>query len=114
MINLKEHANLLKSCVDIENEKDENWKWDIKSLGKNIVHIGWGYLDYCGGHDGKKTFTITAETCDALGDTLIARHPHGEMIDSIVVGGRYADVQTIESGIKNIILAIATCAHSQY
>ena len=116
MIDLKEYADLLKQRVGIENEKDANWKWNVKSVGKSIAHIGWGYLDYCGGWgaEKKKTFTIESKNDDFLGDVLTARHPSGDVITHLVVGGKYKDIDTAENGIKSIISAIAYCAHSQY
>jgi hypothetical protein len=114
MINLKDYAEQIKAAVAIENGKDENWKWSVKSVGKTIAHIAWGYLDYCGGWDGKKTFTISTEQDDCFGDTISANHPHGGMITFLAVGGRFKDADTPEEAIERVIRGIARTAHSTY
>lgn len=46
MIDLRNYADLIRQLVADENEKDPNWKWSVKSIGKDKVRIRWGYLDY--------------------------------------------------------------------
>ena len=46
MIDFRNYSDLIRKCVAEENEKDKNWKWSVRSIGKNKVRICWGYLDY--------------------------------------------------------------------
>lgn len=48
MIDLRNYADLIRQLVKKEDEKDPNWKWSVKSIGKNKVRIRWGYLDFLG------------------------------------------------------------------
>lgn len=112
MIDLREYKDLIKECVSTENAEDENWKWSVKSIGKTVVHIRWGYLDYL---EEKETFSITSETYGDLDDTIIWRHPHGDMISFASIGNRPGDnAANVTEAIKMAIKGIAGYAHSRY
>lgn len=113
MIDLREHKDLIRELVAKESEKDPNWKWSVKSIGKTVAHIRWGYLEYL---DEKATFSITTESYDdCLGDTVTWRHPTGEMLSFASIGETYYGVTTtIESAITSAVKGIASYAHSRY
>ena len=46
MIDLRNYKDYIRELVAKENEKDKNWRWSVKSIGKSRVRIRWGYLDY--------------------------------------------------------------------
>ena len=46
MIDLRNYKDYIRELVAEENRKDENWSWSVKSIGKSLVRIRWGYLDY--------------------------------------------------------------------
>jgi len=112
-IDLRKYKNLIKGLVSIENDKDPNWKWFVKDISKTRALIHWGYLYSL---DEKETcFIVTAESDDCLGDTIVWRHPSGEMLSFAVIGETYYGVTTtIESALENAIKSIAYYAHSRY
>lgn len=113
MIDLREYGDLIKKCVAAENAKDANWKWLVKSIGKKVVRIRWGYLEYLG---EKETFSITTESFDdCLGDTVTWRHPSGDMISFATIGNRPGDnAESFEKAIEMAMRGIAGYAHSRY
>lgn len=46
MIDLRNYKDYIRELVAEENKKDKNWRWSVKSIGKSLVRIRWGYLDY--------------------------------------------------------------------
>ncbi|GHV34227.1 hypothetical protein FACS1894187_04350 [Synergistales bacterium] len=111
MIDLREYADIIKAAVAIEDDRDLNWKWGARNIGKSVVHIRWVYLDYLG---EKCDFIIISSTEDLLGDCLTARDTSGEMITFAVVDERFGDVKTAEQGIERMVHAIANYAQSRY
>lgn len=115
MIDLRDYGVQIRQLVAAENEKDENWKWSVKSISKNRVSISWGYLDYIG---EKNTFSITANEYpddEFLGNNVVYRHPSGDMISFRTVGNKPGDTDgTIEGAITAAFKGIAYYAHSRY
>lgn len=48
MYDLREHKELISQLVSEANQNDENWRWSVKSVGKEKARIFWSYLEYCG------------------------------------------------------------------
>ena len=117
MIDLRKYAELIHSLVAAENKKDANWKWSIKSIGKEKVAIRWGYLDYLE-ETANCFFLMLDNEEDGEGNWIWARTPHGGIIDCYMVAEnpnpRIGAEQTIESGIRSAIEEIAYYAHSRY
>lgn len=113
MINLKDYTDTIRTAVAAENEKDENWKWSVKSVGKTKARIGWGYLDYI---DNGSSFSITAEgeKGSIIDNTITMRDTDGGMMDYIVVGGPLKDTDDPADAIRRAIRWIGTKAHSVY
>lgn len=116
MLDLRKYNAQIREHVTAENEKDENWKWSVKSIGKSLVRIRWEYLDYM--EEKENCFLLALETDDS-GSWLYARQPHGELIDcySIVEGEpnrRMVAEMTIAEGIRAAIEEIAYYAHNYY
>ena len=115
MIDLREYKSLIKQLLASENEKDPNWKWSIKSIGKKKVLIQWGYLDYLEEQYPKNCFSITTEKDKLLGDTVTWRHPTGDMMSFATIGFRPGDnARTIEEAIKLAVSGISSYAHTRY
>lgn len=118
MIDLRNYADLIRKLVKKEDEKDQNWKWSVKSIGKNKVRIRWGYLDYLG--DKENCFIIEMQE-DNTEDMqwMSALLPYGGIIEVfLVVEGKpnphVGAEQTIQTGIECAIWEIAHYAHSRY
>lgn len=120
MIDLRNYADLIRELVAVESKKDPNWKWSVKSIGKEKVSIRWGYLDYL--EEKENCFFLVMENDkenSGIGDWLWARTPRGGIIECfLVVEGKpnqnLGAEQTIQSGIKDAIGEIAYYAHSLY
>lgn len=111
-MNFREHTELIKQLVAIENSKDPNWRWYAPIINKGNVKIRWGYLDYL--EEKQNKFIITSD-----GDGWIsARYPGGELID--VYCTRKNPRPTVgceiteEAGIEAAIHEIAYVAHHRY
>lgn len=46
MYDLREHKELISQLVSEANQNDENWRWSVKSVGKEKARIFWEYLEY--------------------------------------------------------------------
>lgn len=117
MVDLREHKDLIRKLVTAENEKDEDWKWSVKSIGKFKVLVGWSYLDYCGAKSPENCFSITVDypDDDVLGDSIAWRHPDGHLLNAGSVGPNHWDVgKTVEEVLEAAIGGIAYYAHSRY
>ena len=55
----REKKDLIRQIVRNQNEKDQNWKWSVKSISSQKVKIFWGYLEYMEAPD--PCFTIVLE-----------------------------------------------------
>lgn len=112
-MDLREHADLIKAKVAEKNGKDPNWKWSVKSIGKTVAHIRWGYLDYL--EEKKNSFILKAEGSDSL-ECLYAMTPHEEVIEAYIV----SEVKKIgadtfpKDAVALAIDEIAYYAHSRY
>ena len=51
MIDIREYKGLIRAAVKSESDRDANWKWKVKSVGKKAARFGWGYLDWLGEKD---------------------------------------------------------------
>ena len=116
MIDLRNYKDYIRELVAAENEKDSNWRWSVKSIGKNLVRIRWGYLDYL--EEKENCFLLCMEN-ECAGDWLWAKRPDGELIECfLVVEGRpnpqLGAEQTIKSGLRDAVWEIAHVAHSCY
>ncbi len=117
MLVLTKYADLIRELVAKENEKDQNWKWSVKSIGKTVVRIRWGYLDYL--EEKENCFRVVVSDDSYDGSSFItARTPDGQMIEGFIVAEtpnpKIGCEQTIESGIRDAVSHIAYCAHSRY
>ncbi len=120
MIDLRNYENLIREKVAELNDKDPNWKWSIKYLGKSKVHIRWGYLDYL--EEKNNCFFLVMENeleGTGTGDWLWARSPYGGIIECyLVVEGKPNPNIGAECNIKSAIRAaieeIAYVAHNRY
>lgn len=118
MIDLREYKDLIRKLVAEENEKDQNWKWSVKSIGKSKVLIQWGYLDYLEEPAPKNCFSITANEYpdDKFSENDISyRHPTGEMLSFVSFGNEsWNTARTPQEAIEQAIKSIAYYAHSRY
>lgn len=120
MIDLREYEDLIREEVQKVNERDNNWKWSVKSVGKKRVRIRWGYLVYM---EEKDDAFILEIDCDqkneGIGDWLWAKQPDGDHIECyMVVEGtpnpRIGAECNIKNGIRWAIEEIEHFAHSRY
>ncbi len=120
MIDLRNYADLIRQLVAEEDEKDPNWKWSVKSIGKDKVRIRWGYLDYLEEKDNCFILEMDNDTDDSgIGDWLWARLPHGNSIECylVVEGDPDPEIgaeQNIQTSIRDAIREIAHYAHNRY
>ena len=120
MIDLREYADLIREEVRKANDRDKNWKWSIKSIGKKIVRIRWGYLDYMEEKDSAFILEMDNEDADGNGgDWLWAKTPDRDHIQCwMVVEGVPNRNIGAECNIKNAIRwaieEIEYYAHSRY
>lgn len=120
MIDLRDYEDLIRAEVQKQNKKDKNWKWSVKSIGKDKVSIRWSYLDYL--EKKNNCFFLVMENDlegSGIGNWLWARSPRGGIVECYMVAEgkpnpNIGAEQTIESGIKCAIEDIAYFAHSRY
>ena len=116
MVDLREYSDLIRDLVAKENKKDRNWKWSVKSIGKKMVRIRWGYLDYL--EEKNNCFFIGSEGDADCGYWLWIKTPDGRPIDCYMVAEkpnpRIGAEMKIESGIRSAVEDIAYYAHSRY
>ena len=56
MIDLRNYKDYIRELVSEQDKKDTNWRWSVKSIGKSLVRIRWGYLDYLEEKENKHKF----------------------------------------------------------
>lgn len=115
MKTFRDYEDLIRNKVKEINDKDPNWKWTIKSFGKNKVCIRWSYLDYCEEKDN--CFMLRLMDPDDFNEQfLTARTPQDEMIEGYFLHEQveYGWEYTYENGIIAAIEQIAYYAHSRY
>jgi len=116
MIDLRKYSALIREMVAKENEKDLNWKWSVKSIGKKKARIRWGYLDYL--EEEQNCFILSVDCNKEAGDWIWACLPDGDHIECYMVAEKpnpkIGAEQTIESGIRDAIEEIAYYAHTRY
>ena len=115
-ISLKDYEPLVRELIKKEDERDENWKWSLKYLGKRTMRIRWGYLDYL--HEKDNSFIITLDRI-CSNECLFAMTPHKKVIECFfIVDGKsnpeFGAEQTIESGLRDAVFEISHYAHSRY
>ena len=125
MIDLNNYADIIRKAVKAEDEKDSNWRWSVRSIGKHHIKIYWGYLGYANGkndcflvrlHPGHIN-TFDEPVCQVLS----GRNPDESEICFNLVTERDVDpndylcVETkIEEALPNLIHKIAAYAHYCY
>ena len=120
MIDLREYTDLIRAEVKKVSERDKNWKWSVKSIGKKTVRIRWGYLDFMEEKDNVFILEMQNEDPDSgIGDWLWARTPDKEHIECwLVVAGtpnpRIGAECNIKNAIRWAIEEIEYYAHSRY
>ena len=82
MYDLREHKELISRLVSEANQNDENWRWSVKSVGKEKARIFWEYLEYCG--QKEPYFSIVLENTGD-GCWITAKNEHGETMNSEIV-----------------------------
>lgn len=116
MFDLRDYKDLIRAEVKKLDEKDANWKWSVKSIGKKQVKIRWGYLDYL--EEENNCFIMEADCDSCCGDWIWAIRPDGDRIECYMVAEnpnpRIGAEQTITSGIKDAIWEIGYHAGSRY
>ena len=113
-MDFREYADLIKEKVAEKNEKDPNWKWSVKSIGKTVVSIRWGYLDYL--EEKQNCFKIQVSSED--NDVIYAMTPYGSVMEAYWtsenpnpnIGCEVLPEKAIEYAIDEI----AYHAHSRY
>lgn len=121
MIDLRNYADLIRQLIAKEDDRDPNWKWSVKSIGKTKVRIRWGYLDYLEEKDNCFILEMHNDTNGfGFGDWLWAKTPSGDLIEChLVVEGRPNPNLGAEENIKPALeeairYDIAWYAHNRY
>lgn len=118
VIDFRNYADLIRKLVKEADKKDPNWKWSVKSIGKNKVRIRWGYLDYLEAKEN--CFSIKMDPDNTEDDQWMLAHlPDGSIIEVfLVVEGKpnpnLGAEQSIQAGIEDAIWEITHYAHSRY
>lgn len=87
------------------------WNWKVRSIGTNLIRLGWGYLDYLG---EKRCFTIHADDL-GLDDLVTCEDIDGRRIAFVDVGiDRWADTKSVDEAVKLAIRKVAEFANSRY
>ncbi len=115
MIDLRNYKDYIRELVAEENRKDENWSWSVKSIGKSLVRIRWGYLDYM--EEESNCFLLSIDK--KADNCLYAARPDGELIECYLVAEgkptpHLGAEQTIKSGLADAIGEIAYTARNCY
>ncbi len=93
MYDLREHKELISQLVSEANQNDENWRWSVKSVGKEIV------------------LENTGDGC-----WITAKNEHGETMNSEIVEDKelpYLNTPLAEA-ITLMVHAIRNTAHACY
>lgn len=116
MLDFRNYSELIRAAIAGVNERDRNWKWSVKSIGKNKVRIRWGYLDYL--EEEQNCFIVTLDCCEEAGNWIWACLPDGDHIECYMVAEqpnpKIGAEQTVESGIRDAIREIEYYAHTRY
>ena len=113
MYDLREHKELISQLVSEANQNDENWRWSVKSVGKEKARIFWEYLEYCG--QKEPYFSIVLENTGD-GCWITAKNEHGETMNSEIVEDKelpYLNTPLAEA-ITLMVHAIRNTAHACY
>lgn len=112
MYDLREHKELISQLVSEANQNDENWRWSVKSVGKEKARIFWEYLEY-EGH--KPCFTIELVEDDD-GCLIYAKDEHGDTLNFEMVEcvGLPRLNTPIDEAITMMVHAIRNTAHACY
>ncbi|MCX4307634.1 MAG: hypothetical protein OSJ69_17725 [Acetatifactor sp.] len=117
MIDLRNYKDYIRELVAEENRKDKNWRWSVKSIGKNRIRIRWGYLDYL--EEENNCFIIDLDSSTPDMECLCACWPDRKLMECyLVVEGKpnpqLGAEQTIKSGLRDAVWEIAYTAHNYY
>lgn len=113
MYDLREHKELISLLVSEANQNDENWRWSVKSVGKEKARIFWEYLEYCG--QKEPYFSIVLENTGD-GCWITAKNEHGETMNYEIVEDKklpYLNTPLAEA-ITLMVHAIRNTAHACY
>lgn len=111
MEDLRIYKDTIKAAVAAEREKDENWSWSVNAINKNIVRIGWGYLNYIGEKD---FFTVEIVEEESSEPIVVGTIPNGKKVYCWIGQKHWHDCKTIEDGIAAVIHSMASSAHRTY
>lgn len=117
MIDLRVYKDYIRDLVTKENEKDKNWHWSVKSIGKSLVRIRWGYLDYL--EEKENCFLLKLDSSIPDMEWLNACRPDGSIIECYMVveekpNPQVGAEQTIRSGLRDAVWEISYTAHNYY
>ena len=110
MLDLRNYKEVVKEAAKREREADKNWGWYVKSITKNEVKIGWGYLDYIGEDTAFVVRAYDYEDIKGVEGYL----PNGCKTYALVGDSRWDDAETFEEGIAIVIHSMACSAHRTY
>lgn len=109
MFDFKNFNTVIRQAVAEENQKDQNWKWSVKSISKHTVRIYWEYLEYIGCK--KPFFSITHE---ADLDWIWMRDEDGAPTEAYDCGDKFSSHGTPETMVADAVHHIANRAHNCY
>ena len=113
MYDLREHKELISQLVSEANQNDENWRWSVKSVGKEKARIFWEYLEYCG--QKEPYFSIVLENTGD-GYLIYAKDEHGDTLNFEIVEcvGLPRLNTPIDEAIEKMVRCIVNTAHACY
>lgn len=125
MIDLKNYSDIIRKAVKAENENDENWRWSVKSISKDLVKICWWYLAYVNGENDSFIIRLYPERVnnfeEPVSQVLSGRHPNEEeiILDFVTEDepnpDDYLNIDTnIKEALPRMIHRIAEYAHYYY
>lgn len=117
-MDFRKNRDVIVSAVAEERKKDALWGWHVKNIGKNVIHIRWGYLDYCG---QKEDFTIIVmeegNDLSLIGSLRGSVDWHDEDMDDLFIwigDKHWHDAKTVQEGIRKMIAQMARLARVRY
>ena len=111
MIDLREHKNLSASWpLRLRRTRTGSGR------SKVLARLGHTSAGATLSTSKSRPHSITIENAvDCLGDTVIWRHPSGEMISFATIGARSGDnAESVQQAIEMAVRGIAIYAHSRY
>lgn len=113
MYDLREHKELISQLVSEANQNDENWRWSVKSVGKEKARIFWEYLEYCG--QKEPYFSIVLENTGE-GCWIHGKNEHYESLFMDIVEDEDMPFLNcpLNEAIENTVRSIVRTAHECY